>query len=37
MTNEVLKTIYERRSVKKYTDKPVPTELLNEILNAGSW
>ncbi|MBO5701351.1 MAG: nitroreductase, partial [Clostridia bacterium] len=37
MTNEVLKTIYERRSVKKYTDKPVPAELLDEILKAGSW
>jgi nitroreductase len=37
MTNEVLKTIYERRSVKKYSDKPVPKELLDEILKAGSW
>ena len=34
MTNEVLKTIYERRSVKKYSDKPVPKELLDEILKA---
>jgi nitroreductase len=37
MTNEVLKAIYERRSVKKYTDKPVPAEILDEILKAGSW
>ena len=37
MTNEVLKAIYDRRSVKKYTDKPVPAELLDEILKAGSW
>jgi nitroreductase len=35
--NEVLNAIYERRSVKKYTDKPVPAELLDEILKAGSW
>ena len=28
MSNEVLKSIYERRSVKKYTDKPVPAEIL---------
>lgn len=37
MTNEVLKAIYDRRSVKKYTDKPVPAELIDEILKAGSW
>lgn len=37
MTNEVLRAIYGRRSVKKYTDKHVPTELLDEILKAGSW
>ena len=37
MTNEVLKAIYDRRSVKKYTDKPVPAEILDEILKAGSW
>ncbi len=37
MTNEVLRAIYDRRSVKKYTDKPVPAELLDEILKAGSW
>ncbi len=37
MTNEVLKAIYDRRSVKKYTDKLVPAELLDEILKAGSW
>ena len=35
--NEVLNAIYERRSVKKYTDRPVPAELLDEILKAGSW
>ena len=35
--NEVLNAIYERRSVKKYTDRAVPAELLDEILKAGSW
>ena len=35
--NEVLNAIYERRSVKKYTDRPVPAELLDEILKAGSF
>ncbi len=37
MTNEVLKAIYDRRSVKKYTDKPVPSDILEEILKAGSY
>ena len=39
MTNEVLKTIYERRSVKKYSDKPVPKELLERInyIKTGSF
>ena len=37
MKNEVLNAIYDRRSVKKYTDKPIPTELLEEILKAGSY
>ena len=37
MTNEILKAIYDRRSVKKYSDKQVPKEILAEILNAGSY
>lgn len=37
MTNEVLNAIYDRRSVKKYTDKPVPEDILKEILKAGSY
>lgn len=37
MTNEVLKAIYDRRSVRKYTDKPLPAEILEEILKAGSY
>jgi nitroreductase len=35
MKNEVLKTIYERRSVRKYKDEQIPKELINEIINAG--
>lgn len=35
--NEVLNAIHERRSVKKYTDRSVPAELLDEILKAGSF
>ena len=35
--NEVIKTIKERRGVKSYLDKPVPKELLDEIIEAGLW
>ncbi len=35
--NEVLKTIKERRGVKEYLDKPVPKELLDQIVEAGLW
>ena len=35
--NEVLKAIYERRSVREYTDEPVPEDHILEILKAGSW
>ncbi len=33
--NEVLQTIKERRSVKKYKDTPVPKELIEQIIEAG--
>jgi nitroreductase len=33
--NETLKTIYERRAVRKYTDKPVSRELIEQLLEAG--
>jgi nitroreductase len=33
--NETLKTIYSRRAVRSYKDKPVPKELIEELLNAG--
>ena len=35
--NDVLKAIYERRSIREYTDDPVPEEYILEILKAGSW
>ncbi|MBQ7368731.1 MAG: nitroreductase [Clostridia bacterium] len=35
--NEVLKTIKQRRSVKKYKDTPVPKELIAQIVEAGLW
>ncbi len=33
--NEVLETIKDRRSVRSYTDKPIPRETLEEIIDAG--
>ncbi|MCR5372989.1 MAG: nitroreductase [Solobacterium sp.] len=33
----VLEAIRTRRSVRKYTDKPVPAETLKEIAEAGIW
>jgi nitroreductase len=35
VTNEVLKNIYERRSVRAYADKSVPEEYIREIIKAG--
>ncbi|HXP50727.1 MAG TPA: nitroreductase [Bacteroidia bacterium] len=33
--NETLKTIYERRAVRTYLDKPVSKEIIEELLDAG--
>jgi nitroreductase len=33
--NETLKTIYERRAVRTYLDKPVSKELIEQLLDAG--
>lgn len=33
--NEVIKTIYERRAVRKYTDKAVSKEIIEKLLDAG--
>jgi len=35
ITNETLKTIYERRAVRKFKDKPVDKTLINQIIDAG--
>ncbi len=37
MTNDVLKTIYNRRSIRDYQKKDVPDDALNEIINAGTY
>jgi nitroreductase len=33
--NEVIKTIFERRAVRKYKDKPVSREIIEQLLDAG--
>ena len=35
--NEVLKAIKERRSVRKFKPDPVPQELVDQIMEAGTW
>ena len=35
--NQTIKDIITRRSVKKYLDKPVPMELVEEIVKAGTY
>ena len=35
--NEVIKNIVERRSIKKYKSDMVPTELIDEVLKAGTY
>lgn len=37
MMNEVLNAIRTRRSVKRYKPDPVPQELVDQILEAGTW
>ena len=33
--NEAMRNLLERRSIRKYDDRPVPDELLDQILQAG--
>ena len=35
--NETLKTLIERRSCRSYKSDPIPTEVLDQILEAGSY
>ncbi len=35
--NPVLEAIYSRRSIRDYTEEPVPRELVYEIIRAGTW
>ena len=35
--NDILRAIHERRSIRKYLDKPVPREVLERIVEAGLW
>lgn len=35
--NEVIKNIKERRSIKKYEDKMIPKEIIEKILEAGTY
>ena len=34
---DVLEAIYKRRSIRDFTDQPVPDEVLHQILEAGTW
>lgn len=34
---DVLEAIHERRSVRSFTDQPVPDELVRQIIEAGTW
>ncbi len=35
--NPVLEAIYSRRSVREFTEEPVPRDLVLEIIRAGTW
>ncbi len=35
--NEAMRNLISRRSVRQYLDKPVPEDILNRILEAGTW
>ncbi|MDX1776823.1 MAG: nitroreductase family protein [Desulfobulbales bacterium] len=37
MTASVLEAIYNRRSIREYTDADIPLAQLHEIVNAGIW
>lgn len=35
--NETLKTIRDRRSIRKFTGEPVPRDVIEQIVDAGIW
>lgn len=35
--NETLQTIRNRRSIRKFTDQPVPRDIIEQIVDAGIW
>ncbi len=37
LSNPVLQAIYSRRSVREFEDRPVPLEMIMEIIKAGTW
>ena len=37
MTSPVLEALYNRRSIREFTDQEIPMELLREIVKAGIW
>ena len=37
MSSPVLEAIYQRRSIREFTDKDVATDQLHEIIRAGTW
>jgi nitroreductase len=37
MSSPVLEAIYQRRSIREFTDKPILPEQLHEIVTAGIW
>ncbi|WP_269850762.1 nitroreductase family protein [Methanosarcina horonobensis] len=37
ISNAVLDNIYQRRSVRNYSDKEVPDEIIREIIRAGTY
>lgn len=34
---DILKLIKERRTIRRYQDKPIPQRILNKIIDAGRW
>ena len=35
--NDIIQAMKDRRSIRKYQDKPVPRELIEQVIEAGLW